>query len=207
MGEDPAGRRSRRHLLAAALGGIGALAAGVVTRPTRASAATGDNLVLGTDNSADATTRLTSTGSEIGVPALDLVPHEYGSGLHVATQNMPAIRTWLSSAHPEPAEPSRRATIWTGADTDSFALEVQGAVHFSRSGRAEIAAGQSSVTVEVPGYFRANSFALATLNTNRPEVWVRSVFLERTVLRKNRLTIYLNRATPSKVKCAWMVLN
>jgi hypothetical protein len=48
---DPdSGRRSRRALLAAALGGVGAWAASAIGRPSRVLASAGDNLILGEAN-------------------------------------------------------------------------------------------------------------------------------------------------------------
>ncbi|HET7520330.1 MAG TPA: hypothetical protein VFK61_02200 [Candidatus Limnocylindria bacterium] len=56
--------RSRRQMLAAALGGIGGFVLHAAGRPALASADTGDNAILGQANDAGTTTSLTSTASE-----------------------------------------------------------------------------------------------------------------------------------------------
>ncbi|HET7829105.1 MAG TPA: hypothetical protein VFL03_06080 [Candidatus Limnocylindrales bacterium] len=53
--------RSRRAVIGAALGGAAALAAANVAKPLAVTADTGDNLLLGTPNTADAETSVTST--------------------------------------------------------------------------------------------------------------------------------------------------
>ena len=211
MTAQPEAPQSRRQMLGAAIAGLGGLAAIVLGRPTVASADTGDNFVLGTDNTADATTRLTMTTATFDqTPALDLVVQgEHQRGLRVLSRNGNAIRAWLSNVHPDPGTSHRRSTLWTGADNDSWALEVEGKAFFSRSGRAEIAAGRSWVRVRVPGSLGRSSFAIATLNTNRPGVWVRTVVVNWTesLPERDDITIILNKPTPQKARCAWMVFN
>jgi hypothetical protein len=75
--------RSRRQMLAAAVGGIGALVATAVHRPSRVSADTGDNLILGNDNTADTVTRLTTTDPVVGGAALELVAPGITTGLNI----------------------------------------------------------------------------------------------------------------------------
>ena len=110
--------------------------------------------------------------------------------------------------HPDPGTGGVPSTIWTGAGSGGYALSVEGKVHFSRSGRAEIAAGRSSVEVNA-GSLGRTSFAIATLNTNRPGVWVRSVVVNWTeaLPERENTTIHLNKPTPFKTRCAWIVFN
>ena len=206
--DDP---QSRRQMLGAAIAGLGGLAAIVLGRPTVASADTGDNFVLGTDNTADETTRLTMTTATFDhTPALDLVVQgDHQRGLRAQSRSGNAIRAWRSPVHPDPGTSRRPSTIWTGAPADSYALEVEGKALLSRSGRAEIAAGRSSVKVRVPGSLGRTSFAIATLNTNRPGIWVRSVAVNWTesLPERDDITIHLNKPTPHKTRCAWIVFN
>jgi hypothetical protein len=60
---DTTAPRSRRAILAGALGGAGALVAAAIGRAAPVSAATGDNAVLGQDNTADAPTAVISSQS------------------------------------------------------------------------------------------------------------------------------------------------
>jgi len=196
-------------MLGAAIAGLGGLAALVLGRPAVASADTGDNFVVGTDNTADATTRLTMTTATFDeTAALDLVVQgDFQRGLRAQSRSGNAIRAWSSPVDPDPGTGSRPGTIWTGAHAGNYALVVEGKVNFSRSGRAEIAAGRSSVEVKVPSLDRT-SFAMATLNTNRPGVWVRSVVVTFPALpERDHITIYLNKPTPYKTTCAWVVFN
>jgi hypothetical protein len=211
MTAQPEAPQSRRQVLGAAIAGVGGLAAAVLGRPTVASADTGDNFVLGTDNTADVTTRLTMTTATFDqTPALDLVVQgDHQTGLHVLSRAGHAIRAWSNPVHPDPGTSSRPSTIWTGADSGSYALVVEGNVYFSRSGRAEIATGRSWVKVRVPGSLGRTSFAIATLNANRPGVWVRTVVVNWTesLPERDAITIILNKPTPYKARCAWMVFN
>ena len=66
MAFDITSPRSRRAILMAGLGAIAATAAGAVARPSTASAATGDNLVLGhDDNTAGHGTTLEVSGTDV----------------------------------------------------------------------------------------------------------------------------------------------
>ncbi|HEX2221958.1 MAG TPA: hypothetical protein VHK06_05485 [Candidatus Limnocylindria bacterium] len=70
MSVDVRTSHTRRALLAGALGGAAALAARALGRPVRTAAATGDPVIAGQSNTADATTILAK--SEGGFPALDV---------------------------------------------------------------------------------------------------------------------------------------
>ncbi len=94
--------RSRRALLAGALGGVGAWAVGVASRANPAQAASGDPLIIGVDNTSTSNTSLVNTNPDggVGLGAQCVV----GGGLFGASQqyvgivgrtfatNQPAIR-------------------------------------------------------------------------------------------------------------------
>jgi hypothetical protein len=82
-----------------------------------------------------------------------------------------------------------------------LALEVQGKVKFSRSGRATIGKGKSSIAVTLAGT-SSGSRVFAVLHTNRTGRWVQSV-----VPTTGKFTIYLNGTVSSSTYVAWFVLN
>jgi hypothetical protein len=81
-----------------------------------------------------------------------------------------------------------------------LALDVRGKVKFSRSGRASIAAGQSTKVVTLAGV-TAGSHVFAMIQYNRTGRWVRAV-----VPVTGKFTIYLNTTVPSTTSVAWFVL-
>ena len=72
---------------------------------------------------------------------------------------------------------------------------------FSRSGRATIGAGKSSIRVNLAGV-SANSRVFAVLHSNRSGRYVRAV-----VPTTGYFTIYLNTTVASSTYVAWFVLN
>ena len=81
------------------------------------------------------------------------------------------------------------------------ALYVAGKTHFSRSGSGSVAAGNKSVNVNVAGLTSGN-LVLATLQKN-----VSGVVIAAAVSATGHFTLYLNKATPTATKFAWMVIN
>jgi hypothetical protein len=82
-----------------------------------------------------------------------------------------------------------------------LALDVQGKVRFSRSGRSTIGARKSSIVVTLPGV-STSSRIFAVLHTNRTGRWVQSV-----VPVTGKFTIYLNGTVTASTYVAWFVLN
>ena len=87
-----------------------------------------------------------------------------------------------------------------GANT-RVALAVSGKVTFSRSGRATIGAGKSSVRVSLTGT-TTSSRVFAVLHSNRSGRYVRAV-----VPTTGSFTIYLNTTVTSSTYVAWFVIN
>lgn len=81
------------------------------------------------------------------------------------------------------------------------ALEVQGKVKFSRSGRATIPTGKSNIKVTLAGV-NSGCRVFAVLHSNRTGRWVQSV-----VPVTGSFTIYLNTTVTSATYVAWFVLN
>jgi hypothetical protein len=114
-----------------------------------------------------------------------------GTGLHA--------HTGVGSSVPNP--PANTA-LYASVDANTqVGLEAHGRIRFpNRSGRSTIAAGKSSVTVLVPSMTKYN-FAIATLNSSRPGIWVRAVACDT-----GKITIYLNAAVSSTTILGWLVL-
>ena len=88
-----------------------------------------------------------------------------------------------------------------GQSATDVALEVQGKVKFSRSGRATLGAGKSSIKVTLAGT-TTSSRVFAVLHSNRTGRWVQSV-----VPTTGSFTIYLNGTVTSSTYIAWFVIN
>ena len=88
-----------------------------------------------------------------------------------------------------------------GFGTTDFGLTVDGKVHFSRSGRASIGTGKSSVKVNLAGT-TSGSRVFAILHSNRSGRYVRAV-----VPTTGSFTIYLNAAMTSPTWVAYFVLD
>jgi hypothetical protein len=87
------------------------------------------------------------------------------------------------------------------ASATDLALEVQGKVKFSRSGRTTIASGKSSIKITLAGV-SSGCRIFAVLHSNRTGRWVQSV-----VPVTGSFTIYLNGTVSSATYVAWFVLN
>lgn len=94
------------------------------------------------------------------------------------------------------------AAVRAFADTATdVGLAVSGKVQFSRSGRATIAAGRSSIRVTLAGT-TTSSRVFAVLHTNRSGRYVRAV-----VPTTGSFTIYLNTTVTASTWIAWFVIN
>ncbi len=81
------------------------------------------------------------------------------------------------------------------------ALYVNGKAKFSRSGRATIGSGKSSLVVTLAGVTTA-SLVFAVLYSNRSGRYVRAV-----APTTGKFTIYLNAAVTSSTYVSWFVVN
>lgn len=88
-----------------------------------------------------------------------------------------------------------------GDTATSVALVVTGKVQFSRSGRATLLAGRSSIKVNLAGT-TTSSRVFAVLHSNRPGRYVRAV-----VVATGSFTIYLNTTVTANTWIAWFVVN
>jgi len=91
---------------------------------------------------------------------------------------------------------------WGGlGEGNDIALDVRGKALFSRSGRATIAAGQSTKKINVTGV-TWSSLVFAVLRSNRSGRYVRAV-----VPTTGSFTIYLNTSVTSSTYVVWFVVN
>jgi hypothetical protein len=91
---------------------------------------------------------------------------------------------------------------WGGTGTgNDIALDVRGKAKFSRSGRATIGAGRSSIKINVTGV-TWSSLVFAVLRSNRSGRYVRGV-----VPTTGSFTIYLNTTVSSSTYVVWFVVN
>lgn len=92
--------------------------------------------------------------------------------------------------------------VWAYApSTAQSALKVTGKVSFSRSGRTNIASGQSQLLINLAGV-ATNSRVFAVLASNRSGRYVRAV-----VPAAGKFTIYLNTTVTSTTVVTWFVLD
>jgi hypothetical protein len=91
---------------------------------------------------------------------------------------------------------------WGGSGSGAdVALDVRGKARFSRSGRATIGAGKSSIKINLTGV-SWSSLVFAELRSNRSGRYVRAV-----VPTTGSFTIYLNIAVASSTYVVWFVVN
>jgi hypothetical protein len=209
---------TRRGVLTAAVGAAAAVvASGAMARPARA--ADRDTLVLGVTNQATNTTWLetketslhavsstdgaslvgesrssegyglqgtspyigvNAVGGELGVYAVS----DYGTAVQALTYNGTAVQA--STAVPQ-----------------GYALRVQGAVAFSRSGRATVRAGTDRVTVSGVDV-RPGTSILATLQQHRPGISVAAAMPDPAA---NTVLLVLTKRVANDTVVAWLALD
>ena len=203
--------RSRRSLLAAAAAAAAATAAATLAKPLEAAAGNGDPLIIGAQNTGGPTflegnvdTTLTvSSATIMGVEGRVMGGTSGGTGvrgLTYADNGMGVVGQAMRAG---------ATGVWaTNASPNGTGLYVRGKVrHFTRSGRATVAAGRSSVDINLStrGGLSGTPLCFANLMTYRPGVFVTTVRPNYPVVGK--LRIYLNRAVSGNTFVAWSVLN
>lgn len=99
-------------------------------------------------------------------------------------------------------QPPLGVGVVASAETSSLtALRVMGVARFSRSGRATVAAGKSTVIVNLAGV-TANSMVFAVLRQSRASRWVRAV-----VAVAGSFTVRLNGTVSSSTQVNWIVFD
>jgi hypothetical protein len=212
---------SRRSMLAAAAGAVGALVLQAVGRPAPVRAE-GETVTVGGEfNTATSTTRITSTANikvfearngSTGATGVGLAAHSNnGTALLVSSSNLtPAVRAdttiygFHNGSQPghTPVVARFEATEQSPSFTTAIALQVIGKTQFSKSGVATVLAGQSNVVVHVTQITDA-SFAVATLQQNRTGVFVQAVTHQ---VPASTIKIILNKTVSADTKVGWLVM-
>jgi hypothetical protein len=218
MSVDKAVPRSRRALLGAAAAAAAATAAASLGRPLQATAANGDPLILGQQNSAvdhtwlhgflrvsakaydDVTIRgidESTTGNSVAVDGVSAT----GIGIRGLAQGFqPAVEG--KASHPQGV-----GVAATNVELGT-ALMVRGKAKFlHRSGRATVRAGKSltDIDLRLKGGLSGTPLCFANLTTYRRGVYVTAVRPNHPIAGKAR--IYLNRAVSGNTFVAWFVLD
>jgi hypothetical protein len=92
--------------------------------------------------------------------------------------------------------------VWASS-ANATALKVTGKAQFSRSGTLHIAAGKSSAT-QTGVALTSASLVLATVQQDRPGVWVRSAVPNVTA---HAFTVHLSKAVAARTRLDWFVVN
>lgn len=211
---------------AALAGGVVAEAVGA-----QAASATVTPVALGQPNTTTTTTSITttasadafqatcSTGSGAGVVGSGS-PGVHGTGSSAAAPGVvgsgnPGVKGTTSTNHQSGvvgadtsagggsgvAGTSVHGVGVAAASSAGIALSVLGKAKFSRSGKAQIATGNSSIKVNLLGV-SPSSLVLATLQRLES-----NTFLAAVVPGTNSFTISLNRPATAPLHVAWLVLN
>jgi hypothetical protein len=224
-------QRTRRAVLAGAVGGAAAAAAASLAGPVRVLAANGDNVVLGTDNSATSVTKVENTTGAIDAVALQGVSAQ-GVGLVGSSTSGQGVIGYSSSGAGVQGYSETDAGlngfgplgVWAGGDnegchgispagigvvaesSDGIALKVIGKATLTRSGIANIAAGKSYVDVTVSGGLTPRSIVHATLQVYRAGAAVAAV--RRNYPSAGKARIYLTKVASKTVTTAvgWSVV-
>jgi len=219
--------RSRRALLAGALGGLAAHALG---RPQAASASS-HPLVLGTSNTTsgstsvarpDGNTRLFFAGPRYGLSVSSDVADGIGVDGIASGDRGIGVQGRTTGLFTQIAVLGDTTVGGTGGGvgiavqgragngigvhasaTGGYALQCEGRTVFSRSGKVAFTAGQSARTVPVT-QIEPDSIVLATIQGNIAGTWVRGV---TTSPANDTFTIRLNKPAPSTFKVGWFIVN
>jgi hypothetical protein len=213
--------RSRRAILAGALGGIGALAASAIGRTTSVLAATNDPVLVDNAHTGAGTTQITSTGSQafrviksnapgraIHGEATSTDPGGWGVVGETQSTAGTGVLGFASNnvgtswgVYGESFSPSGVGVVaWNG--TGGLAFRSQGRAKFSTSGVASIPAGSTSKTINPGVNVTSKSFVLLTPKTN---IGTRALWFS-TNPSTDRFTIRMNSARSSSTRVAWLLL-
>jgi hypothetical protein len=208
--------RSRRAVLATAVGAAAAVAAATLSRPITATAASGDPLVLGQVNDSSDVTEVNGPFVFNGGEGTSLSAWANTStAVYGTSEKSLGV---LGESHGGNGRDSAGLRGWTdniggvGVAAENTAegvgLQVYGKAQLlTRSGRTTIAAGRSYVDIDLrsKGGLTGTPLCFATLRSYRPGVYVAAVRANYPSAGKAR--IYLSKAVSSTTNLSWFVLN
>jgi hypothetical protein len=204
--------RTRRTVLAAAVGAAAATAAATLSRPLGVTAAPGDPLILGQVNVSSEATEINGQfvvndafGAWSNTGTAVYGTSEKGSG--VLAESFGGNGLDSAGVH---GRSMHVAGVGVVAENTlgGVGLHVAGKAQFlTRSGRATIAAGRSYVDIDLraKGGLAGTPLCFATLRSYRPGVYVAAIRANYPTSGKAR--IYLNKAVSSTTNVSWFVLN
>lgn len=203
--DEPIIRRTRRSVLTAGAAAASALALQSIAASVGARAASGDPLILGTDNEAASTTgliRSSGTGPTLVVTRTDPNLAALVVDGHVYVNNG-AVVSYGGTGLGLSGQATSGTGVVASAEPAGVALRVSGRATFSRSGRVTVRAGRRSATVTQIG-LQTRSMVFATLQQYRSGVHIAAAV--PIPGPPGRIVIYLNRAVSSDTRVAWFVL-
>lgn len=212
---------SRRSLVAAATGAIGAYALWAIGRPTPAHAE-GETVVVGGEYSTAASvTKITSTADIAVFEVRQGGSGATGSAVRAHSTNATALLVSSSNLTPAPRADTTiygfhngsqlghtpvvarfEATQQSASFATAIALQVVGSAQFTRSGVVTVLAGQKQLVVPVT-QITPKSFALATLQQVRTGVYISGVSCQ---VLASTITIRLNVAPSQDTRVGYFVL-
>jgi hypothetical protein len=221
---------SRRAILAGAIGGLVGWAATAIGGPEVARAGVDGDVVLGTINTTAGNTIVKSTtvggkgfqawssaltGLGVGLYGQVDSTGEGASGVFGLATALSGVTAGVQGGSSSSSgvgvlgvgSTGVRGDGRTTGDTggfftgDGYALQADGKVHFSRSGRSLVTKGHSTFTKTLGGV-SSTSHVFAVLGSNRSGFWVRAV-----VPSAGSFKVYLNAKVTSSTYVQWFVLD
>ncbi len=211
---------SRRGVLTGlAAAAIGSVVAADVLRPSPAAAADGGNLKLGQDNQTSSLTTITG-GRNGGLAAFTTTDDGSLVGVNTAADGcglrgtgeycgVDAIGQVIGvSANSDHGVALQAATFdgiavqATASVPSAWALDAQGPVKFSSSGRTRIPAAKAKVVLTGLA-LKPTSMVLATLQTRQSGVHVEAAVPDAAT---GTATVYLSKATTGAADLGWFVI-
>jgi len=192
--------RSRRALLAGALGGLGAMAATAVGRVSPARAANGDPVLAGTGNTATSPTSITRTTAGDAFQAFSAAASDAVNGY--ATTGRGVYGQSVSNAGVIGTSNTGPGLQGYGAAGNGIALQTFGRLKLSTSGVATINAGATSKTLTPGVDINPSSFVLLTPKAN---IGTRALWFT-TDGPNERFTIRMSPSRSVPTKVAWLLV-
>lgn len=214
----PAQSKSRRALLAGALGGLGAWAASAVGRASRVRAADGETVLVGGEYQSSSVTKISNLSnngvvlegiSSSGTGVVGVSSSFYGvqaisnTGSGVGAFSTSGVGVYgASQSHRGVWGFSDAGTGLFGSCSTGLALRAEGRIKFSTSGVVTIPAGSSSRTVTPGVNVTSGSFVLLTPKVN---IGSRALWFT-TNATTDKFTIRMNSPRSSGTKVAWLLV-
>lgn len=210
--------KSRRALLAGALGGLGAWAASAVGRASGVRAADGETVLVGGEYQSSSVTQISNLANS-GIVLQGISSSGTGVagasnsfyGIQATSNTGSGLGAFSSSGMGVYGASQSHRGVWGFSDTGTglfgscgtgLALHAEGRIKFSTSGVATIPAGSSSRTVTPGVNVTSGSFLLLTPKVN---LGTRALWFT-TDATNNRFTIRMSSSRSTGTKIAWLLL-